>query len=315
MRILVVGAGAVGGYFGGKLLEADRDVTFLVRPARAAALSETGLNIKSPLGDVALGAPPMVQAQDLSKDLKEPFDLVLLSCKAYDLASAIDSFADAVGPKTAILPLLNGMRHLSVLQARFGAGAVLGGQCVISSTLDEVGTVLHLNTKNHVTFGELDGSASERVAAITAAFEGCGFAARASSKILLEMWEKWVVLASLAGSTCLMRASIGEINAAHGGKEFALGLVEECRRIAAAAGYEPRLQALEATRGLMTEAGSPLTASMFRDIENGSRIEADHIIGDLLARAGAAGLESPLLRVICTHLKAYENRRGFSEVK
>lgn len=307
MRILIVGAGAVGGYFGGRLLQAGRDVTFLVRPGRAAALKETGLNIKSSLGDAALGVPPMVQSQELSA----PYDLVLLSCKAYDLDSAIESFAPGVGQETAILPLLNGMRHISVLQDRFGAKAVLGGQCVISSTLDETGTILHLNTKHHLTFGELDGSATDRMDRIAAALSDAGFVVRASNKIVLEMWEKWVVLASLAGSTCLMRASIGEINASPGGTEFALSLVEECRRIAHAAGNEPRPQALEATRALLTEKGSPMTASMFRDIENGSRIEADHIIGDLLARGDAAGLESPLLRVIYCHLKAYEARRGF----
>lgn len=306
MRILIVGAGAVGGYFGGKLLEAGRDVTFLVRPARAAALQESGLNIRSQLGDAALGVPPIVQ----SRDLREPFDLVLLSCKAYDLDSAIEGFAGGVGSDTAILPLLNGMRHISVLQDRFGAGAVLGGQCVISATLDEVGTILHLNTKNHLTFGELDGGTSKRIETISAAFDGAGFISRASNKIALEMWEKWVVLASLAGSTCLMRASIGEINASPGGIEFALALIEECRQVAAAAGYEPRPQALEGTRALLTEKGSSMTASMFRDIQNGSRIEAAHIIGDLLARADAAGLASPLLRVIFCHLKAYEARRG-----
>lgn len=306
MRILIVGAGAVGGYFGGKLLQAGRDVTFLVRPGRAAALKETGLNIKSPLGDAALGVPPMLQSQELSA----PFDLVILSCKAYDLDAAIEGFAAGVGPQTAILPLLNGMRHLSVLQDRFGADAVLGGQCVISSTLDDVGTIVHLNTRNHLTFGELDGGSTPRTEAITSVLGNAGFGVRASSTILHEMWEKWAVLASLAGSTCLMRATIGQINAAPGGTEFALSLIEEVRKVAHAAGYEPRPKAQEATRALLTQPGSDMTASMFRDMENGSRIEADQIIGDLLARADAAGLDSPLLRVIYCHLKAYEARHG-----
>lgn len=306
MRILIVGAGAVGGYFGGKLLQAGRDVTFLVRPGRAAALKETGLNIKSSLGDAALGVPPMLQSQDLST----PFDLVILSCKAYDLDAAIEGFAPGVGPQTAILPLLNGMRHLSVLQDRFGADAVLGGQCVISSTLDEVGTIVHLNTRNHLTFGELDGSSTPRIEAITSVLSDAGFGVRASNGIVLEMWEKWAVLASLAGSTCLMRATIGQINASPGGTEFALSLIEEVRKVAHAAGYEPRPKAQEATRALLTQQDSDMTASMFRDMENGSRIEADQIIGDLLARAKAAGHDSPLLRVIYCHLKAYEARHA-----
>src|SRR6476619_7075840 len=141
MRTLIVGAGATGGYFGGRLLEAGRDVTFLVRPRRAAQLAERGLVITSPVGDVRLPTPPTVQADAL----REPFDVVLLSCKAYDLDDAIASFAPAVGPETVILPLLNGMRHVDTLETRFGADAVLGGLCMISSTLDDDGTIRHLS--------------------------------------------------------------------------------------------------------------------------------------------------------------------------
>ena len=128
MRILVVGAGAIGGYFGGRLLQAGRDVTFLVRPKRAAELARDGLVIKSPNGDATLKNPPVVQADKLN----EKFDVVLLSCKAFDLDDAIKSFAPAVGPQTAIIPLLNGMRHLDVLDENFGKGRVLGGLCGIA---------------------------------------------------------------------------------------------------------------------------------------------------------------------------------------
>src|SRR5271163_4196484 len=137
MRILVVGAGAIGGYFGGRLLQAGRDVTFLVRPRRAAQLAKTGLVVRSRLGDAELPNPPTITADALG----EPFDLVLLSLKAYDLAAAIESFAPAVGPNTAILPLLNGMAHMDTLAARFGGGAALGGQCVVSLTLDPEGRI------------------------------------------------------------------------------------------------------------------------------------------------------------------------------
>ena len=153
MRTLVVGAGAIGGYFGGRLLEAGRDVTFLVRPRRAAELARTGLAIRSRLGDADLPEPPLVFADKLA----EPFDLVLLACKAYDLDGAMASFAPAVGPDTAILPLLNGIRHLDELQARFGVAHVLGGQCVISTTLDLEGRIVHLGDAHTLTFGELDG--------------------------------------------------------------------------------------------------------------------------------------------------------------
>jgi len=168
MRILVVGAGAIGGYFGGRLLQANRDVTFLVRERRAAQLRETGLVIRSPMGDLHVPGPPVV----LSSELQRPYDLILLSCKAYDLDAAIDSLAPAVGPGTAILPLLNGMKHLDTLEARFGAGTVLGGLCLISTTLDPQGRILHLNNMHGLRFGERDGKRSERIQAIAAQVEG-----------------------------------------------------------------------------------------------------------------------------------------------
>lgn len=190
MRILVVGAGAVGGYFGGRLLEAGRDVTFLVRPRRAAELTETGLQIRSRFGDVALSAPPTV----LSENLKDPFDLVLLSCKAYDLEGAMESFASALGSETAVLPLLNGMRHLDILTARFGSERVLGGQCVIAATLNQRHEIVHLNEAHALSFGERDGAMSDRVKAIENLMAGARFAAKASSNVLQDMWEKWVFL-------------------------------------------------------------------------------------------------------------------------
>ena len=306
MKILVVGAGAIGGYFGGRLLEASCNVTFLVRPKRAAQLAETGLVIKSRFGNVTFKAPPTVQAPELHR----PFDLVLLSCKAYDLDSAIDSFAAAVGPDTTILPLLNGMRHLDVLEERFGAAGVLGGQCLIAATLDERGSILHLNDSHLLTFGERDGKCSPRIDAIAQEIRRADFESRASSVILLEMWEKWVFFATLAGITCFMRSAIGDIAAA-GGARLALDLLEECRSIAASAGFAPRAESLERTRSTVTAPGSPLTASMLRDIETGAPIEADHVLGDLVRRGNRAlSVDRSLLRLAYMHLKAYESRRN-----
>ncbi len=304
MKILVVGAGATGGYFGGRLLQAGRDVTFLVRPRRAALLAEHGFTIRSRCGDFHRAAPPVVTAEHLS----ETFDLVLLSCKAYDLDSAIASFASAVGPRTAILPLLNGMRHLEVLAERFGAERVLGGLCVISSTLGEDGTILHLNDLHQLTFGELDGARSERIEAIAAALLNAGFEARLSDAIRQEMWEKWLFIAAAAGITCLMRAAVGDIVAA-GAADLATGLIDECAAIATSEGFAPRPATLAMARGVLTAPGSTLTASMMRDIENGKPVEADHLIGDLLRRAGAAD-DHALLRIAYAHLKAYEARRA-----
>ncbi|MCC8978576.1 2-dehydropantoate 2-reductase [Bradyrhizobium acaciae] len=304
MRVLVVGAGAIGGYFGGRMLQGGRDVTFLVRPRRASELASAGLVIKSPNGDVTLNNPPTVQADKLS----DKFDVVLLSCKAFDLDDAIKSFAPAVGDKTAIIPLLNGMLHLDALDKRFGAQHVLGGLCAIAATLNEKREVVQLQPMQSLNFGERAGGMSDRVRAIADTFSVVN-GATASDHIMQDMWEKWVFLASLAASTSLMRTSVGNILAAPGGKDFLLGILDECTAIAADAGHAPGGPFFQRTRGLLTAEGSPMTASMFRDIKAGLPVEADHVIGDLIVRADAAKIPVPKLRTAYTHLKAYEKQR------
>jgi len=306
MRILVVGAGAIGGYFGGRMLASGRDVTFLVRPKRAAELASAGLVIKSPNGDVTLKNPPAVQADKLA----EKFDVVLLSCKAFDLDDAIKSFAPAVGPQTAIIPLLNGMLHLDVLDRKFGPERVLGGLCAIAVTLNDRREVVQLQPMQSLTFGERDGKMSDRVRAIAEAMASGKFGSAASEHIIQDMWEKWVFLASLAASTCLMRSSVGHILAAPGGRDFILGVLDECSAVAAAEGHAPSDPFFERVRGMLTAEGSQMTASMFRDIKAGAPVEADHVIGDLIARGDAAKVPVPRLRTAYTHLKAYERQRG-----
>ena len=305
-RILVVGAGAIGGYFGGRLLAAGRDVTFLVRPRRAEALGRTGLQIRSPLGDVTIDRPPLVLADQLG----QPFDLVLLSCKAYDLDSAIAAFAPAVGPQTVVVPLLNGMRHLDVLDRRFGADKVAGGLCLIGSTLADDGTILHLNRLHGLVYGGRDSRQQAAVAALDAALLGAGFDARRSDRIGLEMWEKWVMLATLAAATTLMRAPLGAINANADGQRFLEDLREECRSVADANGFAPRESLLENVLAMIREPGSGVSASMYRDIVRNGPTEGDHVIGDLIARA--ADLPVPQLRLAWVGLRAYEAQRSKS---
>jgi 2-dehydropantoate 2-reductase len=309
MRILIVGAGAIGGYFGGRLLEAGVDVTFLVRPRRAAELALSGLIIKSPKGEAILKKPPTVRAEDL----RDPYDLILLSCKAYDLDDAIVSFAPAVGPKTSILPLLNGMRHLEVLENRFERDRVLGGQCLIAVTLDEHRQIVHLNNTHELSFGERDAPSSDRVRAIAEEMASAAFDTRLSDQIVQEMWEKWVFLTALAGSTCLMRAAIGDIIQAPNGSHIVLDLLEECAAVAQANGHQPRAANMQRSRAALTATGSPLTASMLRDIERGAPVEADHIVGDLIRRGtqtDARVSDLTLLRVAYASLKAYEAREN-----
>ncbi|HTL95009.1 MAG TPA: 2-dehydropantoate 2-reductase [Gemmatimonadaceae bacterium] len=302
MRILVVGAGAVGGYFGGRLLDAGRDVTFLVRPQRAAELARTGLVIESRLGNVHRDAPTVT-----ADALSAPYDLVFLSCKAYDLDNAITSFTPAVGPETAILPFLNGMRHLDALDARFGASRVLGGLCFISATRGPHGEILHLNENHTLAYGERDGVRSPRVERIVQEFASANFDARATDTIVQEMWEKWVFIAAGAGLTCLMRATVGDIVAA-GGADIAVSLLDECAAIAEHAGVPVRAPAMERARATFTAPGSTLAASMLRDVESGGRTEADHVIGALL-RLARDPRTCPLLRLAFLHLESYDARR------
>jgi 2-dehydropantoate 2-reductase len=302
MRILVLGAGATGGYFGGRLLEAGRDVTFLVRPERAARMAKTGLVIESPVGNVTLPSPPTICAGGI----RNPFDVILLSCKAYDLNTAIDAFAPAVGANTVVVPLLNGMRHLDLLDARLGASHVLGGQCLISARLDPAGRIVHLTDVHRISTGERAGGLSPRVEAVAAVMAGAKFESRASDKIILDMWEKWVFLATLAGITCLMRAAVGDI-VSSGGSDLALALLEECRSIAVVAGWPPRHEFMKVASDRLVTPNSTLTASMLSDVERGGSTEADHILGDLLRRRGnLSGAEHSLLRIAYASIKAHE---------
>jgi 2-dehydropantoate 2-reductase len=310
MRILIVGAGGVGGFFGAWLLAAGREVTFLVRPQRERQLSEHGLQLISPAGNLALPPPPTV----LASTLTETYDLVLLSCKAYDLASAIADFAPAVGAQTAILPLLNGMAHLETLDCRFGRERVLGGCTNVSTSRDDKGRILHLNPLDALQFGVRGAHDSagahfvfdiERISGFLAV---PGYTCDPRSNIVETMWHKWVAIATAAGATCLLRAAIGDIVAA-GAEEMVHRLLAEAGSIAAAEGYPPSADYLHTTIAKFTQAGSLFTASMLRDIEARGQIEGFQIIGDLLAHARRHELATPLLEIAYAHLRCYEQRR------
>jgi 2-dehydropantoate 2-reductase len=305
MRILVLGAGAVGGYFGGRLAEAGRDVTFLVRPARAALLAEHGLTVTSPLGDFTV-RPQLATADTLSG----PYDFILLTAKHYDLDQAIDAIRPAVGPQTAILPMLNGLIHLDCLGAAFGSGAILGGVAYVGASLQPDGGIRHHNRLSGIAFGEPKGGVSERTRAISAEFENTKVSAPPSENVMLDMWEKFAMITTMAGMNCLMRGTVGDINATDDGATLMLELFTETQAVAAAAGYPLRPAYRDQISGMLTEKGSPNNASMHHDLAHGSRTEGDYIIGDMRRRAAALGVETPLLRAAHAHLQVYENRRA-----
>ncbi len=303
MRILIVGAGATGGYFGARLAAGGRDVTFLVRPARAAQLRRTGLNVTSPHGDLSL-QPRLLETGTAAG----PFDLVLLALKAYALAPALNDLAPLVGPETAIVPFLNGMKHIDALVERFGERPVLGGVCMIAATLTADGTIAQLAPFNEIVYGERDGSLSARVRAIDAAMTGAGFKARASTTIGAEMWNKWMLLAAGGAVTCLLRGTAGEIEAAPGGVAVANRLIDEVFAVASASGFPPSAATAERIRTTLTAKASPFATSMYRDLQAGLPVEAEQILGDMVDRAEGFGQEAPLLLAALAQLRIYSAR-------
>jgi 2-dehydropantoate 2-reductase len=306
MRTLVIGAGATGGFFGGRLAQLGRDVTFLLRPHRAELLRRNGLEIISPLGNATLH--PQILTADELRAQPRAFDLILLATKSYSLAQAIDDFAPAVGPDTAILPILNGMRQLDMLDARFGAEHVLGGSCRINGDLDAEGRILQLSPLGDLTFGERSGQHTARIERISAEFDGVLFKAILSPDVLAAMWHKWYILAALNLICILADGTCGETVSVPHGLDFANAVIDECAAIAAANGYAPPAALVASDRKRLTELSPELTSSMYRDMKRNAPVEADHTLGDLIARAEGHHVPCPLLRAAYVQLKVYDQR-------
>lgn len=305
MHVLVLGAGATGGYFGGRLAEAGAAVTFLVRPPRAARLAADGLVVVSPKGDIRRPVAVVTAAAEAA-----PADVVLLSCKAYDLETAIAAIAPAVEAGAAVLPVLNGLRHLDRLDEAFGAQKVLGGLAQITATLAADGRIRHLSPLHRLVFGARQADQADLVGRLAAVTAGANFDGGASDAILQEMWEKHAFIATLAGATCLMRGALCDILAQPGGEALILGMQAEGQAIAAACAMPLRDKAVAAGRRLLTDKASTMAASMLRDLEAGQRTEADHILGDLIDRGRAAGLPAPLLALAHLHLGTHAARQA-----
>lgn len=301
MRVLVLGAGATGAYFGARLIQSGCAVSFLVRPARAEQLRRDGLRVRSPHGDFAAAVDLLT-----SVPVGATFDLIVLSCKAYDLDTAVAAIAPAVGPDSRVLPLLNGLRHLDLLDLAFGASRVLGGLCHISVALQSDGSVLHMGQLHRLTFGAR--ATDERLSSIASALLAAPAEVRQSERVLDVMWEKFAFLATLAAMTCLMRGSIGEIVATPDGAELLRRCYAEACAVAAASGHAVAAEAQTEATTILTTSGSPLKASMLRDLQRGASTECEHIIGDLIGRGAAHGIDMPLLRAAAAHLRVYEKQ-------
>ena len=305
MKILILGAGAIGGYVGGRLHQSGADVTFLVRPARQQALRD-GLVIKSTKGDITQKVKTVLKGSEGG-----PYDIVLLTPKAYDLDSAIEAIAPAVGANTTVVPLLNGMRHLDVLDAKFGKDKVVGGLARVGVAMSPEGTILHTSPFAAISFGERDGRPPRQaLVELDGAVKKSGVDGGLHPNIVQDLWDKWIMLCSLASTNCLMRGSSGDILEADEGRAIVLETVDECQKTAAAAGCDPGEKGMQTIRGFLTVKGSRFTASMLHDLEKGAMVEADHIVGDMIARAKKAGISTPNLRMAYANLQVYLARRA-----
>lgn len=305
MKILVLGAGGIGGYFGGRLVEAGADVTFLVRPPRKAVLESQGLQIQSRFGDASLTVKARLQSE-----IDSDYDLILLTCKAYDLQDAMETVAPVMTGRTGVLPLLNGVVHIALLGDRFGASRVLGGTAKIAVMLTPEGVIRHLNDWGTVTFGEQDGQRSSRVTALKALFDRTTVDARISADIQRDLWLKLVHLHTVASITSLMRANVGEIVRTPEGTDLLQRVLDTNINIARLEGYEPDDTFIATYRALFSQADSTYEASLLRDLERGKPIEADHILGFMLERCRAHGLNDHIHCLAYMSAKAYEQRRA-----
>ncbi|WP_329619890.1 ketopantoate reductase family protein [Streptomyces sp. NBC_01255] len=303
MKILVVGAGATGGYFGALLARSGQDVTFLVRPARAAALRERGLRVVGRDEEWVL-TPRLVTADELTG----PYDLVLLSVKSTGLDRAVEDIAPAVGPDTALVPLLNGLAHIDVLNARFGASAVLGGVAKVVTTLDETGDIRRLAPLAHLAFGEQDGTVSPRVERIRAVFDAAGIDAPVPERVMTAMWHKWVFITTFGAVTSLMRGTVGDVYDTSGGPALGPAVLDEAAAVAAAAGHPVPEAERAATLAVVSASGSRMVPSLYRDLTAGQPTEVEHLFGDLTDRARAFGVATPLLDLATLHLRVHQRR-------
>ncbi|WP_104046038.1 ketopantoate reductase family protein [Arthrobacter sp. ZGTC412] len=303
MRILIVGAGATGGYFGTQLVHAGRDVTFLVRPPRAERLRK-GLRVHGPGYDETVPVRTITTEQ-----LERPYDLALLMVKAWSLPAAIEDMAPAVGANTTVLPLLNGLAHLDTLNERFGRDAVLGGLVRVVCRLDPDGSVFQMIPHASMTLGTQDQQRSSYLARIGRELSAPGFQTIMPNDVLASMWHKWAFITAGGIITCLMRGTIGNIMAAHGGKEFILDVIDETERVAEAAGYPVSAGAHAASLEMFTEHGSVFTSSLYRDVLAGSSHEGEHLVGQFAAAAERHGVEVPLTRLALTQLRVHDQTR------
>ena len=305
MKILVVGAGAVGVLLGSQLQQQGVSLSYLVRPKRAEELSQRPLEVCLPESVISL-SPHCLTQPELSS--APAFDLIILTNKAYGLPQVIDDIAPAVGEHTLILPLLNGLRHLDRLDDAFGAGKVLGGIAKTVATLKTPWQVNVASGYNSITVAAREASQQAAVSEIVQLFQQSGLTVEQTDDIMGQMWDKFCRMAGLGAVNCLLQGNVGEYMKSDRGGEIALQIFDECCQVAAASGHPLAEDSVQGFQRILTNPKSSFNSSMYRDMRNGLPIEGDHLVGDMVARGKDVGVATPMLEIAEAVLQVYSRR-------
>ncbi|HEX6450429.1 MAG TPA: 2-dehydropantoate 2-reductase [Trebonia sp.] len=306
MRIAVMAAGAVGGYFGARLAQAGHEVAFVARGRQLEALRARGLRVQSPLGDVHL---PDVQVTDDPAEIGA-VDLVLFGVKLWDTLEAAEAIKPLLGASTAVVSFQNGVVKDDILRQTLGAGHVIGGVCYIAATIAEPGLIRHSGTMAKLVFGEYDGSPSPRVRQFRDACADSGIDAEISDHIEQVIWEKFVFLVGLSGTTSLARSVIGPIRSHPGSRAFLHDTMEEVVRVARAQGVPLPADYADERLAFTDTVPATMTSSMHHDLEQGNRLEVPWLSGDVVERGARLGVPTPCNRAIFDILSIYSEGRA-----
>ena len=306
MRIVVMGTGGVGGYFGARLAQAGFDVSFIARGRQLAALRASGLRVLSPLGDMALS---QVRATDDPAELGTA-DLVLFGVKLWDTAQAAQQILPLIGKDTAVISFQNGVVKDEVLEQVLGPGHVVGGVCYIAASIAEPGVIRHAGTMQKLVFGEYDGRETERVRRFREACQAAGIDVESRGHIERTIWEKFVFLVGLSGMTTLARSPIGPIREHERSRKFLHDVMNEVVQVARAQGVDLPADYARDRLAFADTVPAAMTSSMHGDLDRGNRLEVDWLSGDVVRRGHALGIATPCNRAIADVLALYSGGRA-----
>lgn len=303
MHIAVIGAGALGLYYGGRFQEAGAKVTFLVREKRAEQIKENGLHIKSTKGDYTI---ENAEITTKAEEIADP-DLVLLSVKGYHLPGTLDDVKILADKGAFILPVLNGIEHIGILQQAVGKDAVLGGLCFIMATLDEKGHVVHSGDFDRLVYGELEPTQTNICQQLDELAKQSNIQAQHSDDIMLELWKKYMFITAFSGITTATNLPIGPVRENKDTFRVAEIMLDEMKQLANKCGSEVTEKDVESAKNNLLELDDEATSSMHQDRRKGLTLEVDHLQGGALRLAKAKGLDVPYIDAVHGIIKPFES--------